>query len=373
MIKNKLVFLFFAVLLTLVAILAASCITVVERPSPDSKPSAPTSPSAPPSTTPSPPTPAPAPPTPAPAPPAPGAAARPDVVITDIWIISKEVYYKAKNIGTAEAKGSRAYFYVNGIKEAEDYTETLAPGQERAGPFSNYTWKYQELEGGGETSLTMGGLFDEDRPKRFTLKACTDVENTVVESNEANNCKTIIHGTKFAYPFVTFAHQALWTTGYGILKLPLPEENANGAAIVTHANLEDNQGWGAVLVTIPQQVTDGWIQGKFGNFYTDEFRETRVKEFTVPDLAKFSVKVGFASSSAPGSKARFLFGVIEPSGVVNYATPAVTASLDGKMETYEVDLSSVAGQKRQFMLRVEVIGPAQNVKPVWVDPRIYQP
>jgi len=292
-------------------------------------------------------------------------------VVTEIKIIGREVYYTVRNSGTAESKGSRAYLYVNGIKEADDYTEPLAPGQERPGPF-NYAWKYQELDV-PQTMMTTGTSFEEDRPKRFTLKVCADVENTLVEGNEGNNCKTIIHGTRFAYPFVSFAHQALWTTGYGPLKLPLPEESATGAALVTSVNLEDNQGYGSVLLAIPQQVDNGWIQGKFGMFYTDEFRQTQVKEFTVPDLARFSAKVGFASSSAPGSKARFLFGVMDPSGVITWANPAVTASLDGKLETYDVDLGSVAGQKRQFVLRVEVIGPAKDVRPVWVDPRIYQP
>ncbi len=371
MIRNKPFLMLFVLLLTVMVVLAMSCITIVEKPAPGSKPSTP--PSTPPSSPPlaTPPSAPPAQPAPAPAP---AAAARPDLVVTDIRIIGREVYYTVKNIGAAESRGSRAYFYVNGIKEADDYTEPLAPGQERPGPFGNYTWKYQLVETVPDSQYRPGGtLADEDTVRRFTLKVCADVENTLVEANEANNCKVIIHGVKFAYSFVSFAHQALWSTGYGVLKLPLPEESATGAALVTSANLEDNQGYGSVLLTIPQQVGNGWIQGRFGQFFTDQFRQTQVKEFTVPDLARFSAKVGFTSSSAPGSKARFLFGVVDPGGVVTWANPAITASMDGKLETYDVDLSGVAGQKRQFVLRVEVIGPAQNVKPVWADPRIYQP
>ena len=363
MMRSKPFLLLFVLLLIALAMPAMNCITVVERQAPSSQPSEPAASPPPPS----------APPAPTQPPPAPGAVARPDLVVTDIRIVGREVYYTVKNIGTAETRGSRAYLYVNGIKEADDYTEPLAPGQERPGPFGNYAWKYQLLETLPSQPTPGGMLAGEDTIRNFTLKVCADVENTLVEANEANNCKAIIHGVKFVYPFTDFAHQALWTTGYGQLKLPLPEESASGAALVTSVNMEDNQGYGSVLLTIPQQVDNGWIQGRFGWFYTDEFRQTRVKEFTVPDLARFSAKVGFTSSSAPGSKAKFLFGVMDQGGVVTWANPAVTASLDGKLETYNFDLSSVAGQKRQFVLFVEVIGPAQNVKPVWVDPKIYQP
>ena len=364
MTKNKLLFVISIVIIAALLLVAASCIKIVPKTPPGSRPGAPTSPPAQPVSPSQPGEPSSSPP------PAPAAADRPDLTVTDVWVISKEVYYKAKNMGTAESKGSRAYLFVNGIKQAEDYTEPLAPGQERAGPFSNYAWKFQELD---VPDIATGvGVLEEDRPVRFTIKVCADVENTLVESDESNNCKTIIMGIKYSYRFADFAHQALWTTGYGTLKLPLPEESATGAAMVANVSLEDNQG-GATILMIPQQVNDGWIQGRFGQFYSDELRQTRVRDITIPDIARFSARVGFTSASAPGSKARFMFGTVDPSGIVTFANPPVTASMDGKMDTYEVDLSNLAGQKRQFVLRVEVIGPPQNVRPVWVDPRVYQP
>ena len=67
-----------------------------------------------------------------------------------------------------------------------------------------------------------------------------------------------------------------------------------------------------------------------------------------------------------------MFGTVDQSGRVTFA-PAITASMDGKLEAYEVDLSSLMGQKRMFVLRVEVIGSTAKVRPVWVDPKISQP
>jgi hypothetical protein len=192
-----------------------------------------------------------------------------------------------------------------------------------------------------------------------------------VERDESNNCRTVLWGDKFTYDFMTFYHQALWTSGYGTLTIPTPEENANGAARLNSAALESNSGSGGLL-TVPQQVPNGYIEGKFGDFYTDELRQTRVREVIVPALAKFSAYVGFANSSPPNSKAKFTFGVVDQSGSVTFF-PAVTASYDGKLDLYEVDLKSLAGQKRSFVLRVEAVDATQKLRPVWVDPKIYQP
>jgi hypothetical protein len=291
-------------------------------------------------------------------------ADRPELVITDIQLVTRDVYYKTKNTGTAESKGCRANLYVNGIKQADDYIEALAPGQERLSSFSNYTFPYLV----GDLPATQ---FYE-LMRQYTIKVCADVENVVVENDESNNCKSVIWGQKLLYNFTDFSHQARWTTGYGVLKLPLPEDSSTGTARVEYQTLEDNLGYGAALLTVPQQVNDGWIQGEFGEFYSDELRQTRVREVTVPDLAMFTARVGFSSTTPKDSKAKFTFGTVDQSGRVTFA-PAITATMDGKLQDYKFDLSSLAGQKRMFVLKVEVIGPAAKVRPVWVEPKISQP
>ena len=195
-------------------------------------------------------------------------ADRAELVITDIQLITRDVYYKTKNSGAAESKGCRANLYVNGIKQADDYIEILAPGQERLSNFSNYSFPY--LVG----DLPQTQFFELMR--QYTIKVCADVENVVVENDESNNCKSVIWGQKLVYNFVDFSHQARWTTGYGVLKLPLPEDSSTGSARVEYQTLEDNLGYGAALLAVPQQVNDGWIQGEFGEFYADELRQTRV-------------------------------------------------------------------------------------------------
>jgi len=224
---------------------------------------------------------------------------------------------------------------VNDIKAADDYLEVLEPGQERTGPFKNYAWAY---------ALGDSPQYITD-PRQFTLKVCLDAENTLAESDEANNCMSVIWGEKFGYDFVTYAHQAYWSTGYGQIKVPVPEENANGAALVSYVNMEDNKGYGQALMTVPQHVPNGYIVGKFGDFYMDrDTRQTMVRDLTMLPLAKFTAQVGFSSTSPPNCKANFMFGTVDPSGVVSFF-PAVTATNDGKLDLYQADLTSLAGQK----------------------------
>lgn len=298
-----------------------------------------------------------------------GVANRPDLIITDIWITNKEVYYKVKNIGKETAKaGSRSSFHVNGIQYASDYVETLDPGQERTSPFPNYSWVY-DLSGTADQWVPSAS----EGPKQFILKVCADTANTVAEVNESNNCKTVVMGTKFNYPFDTFAHQAAWTTGYGPLKLPLPDDSATGAALVSNLSLEDGQSYGAAMLTIPQKVNDGWITGRFGVFYTDrDTRATMVQDVEILETSKFSAMVGFARDTAPNSKAKFTFSFVDQSGVPKALSP-ITKSNDKKLALYEVDLSQFAGQKGTFLFRVDAIGSADNIRPVWVDAKVYQP
>lgn len=299
-----------------------------------------------------------------------GVANRPDLIITDIWIISKEVYYKVKNTGKETAKaGSRSYFYVNGIQYASDYVETLEPGQERSSPFPNYSWAYQ-LPGAGETSwLPISG----EIPTQFVLKVCADAGNAVAETNESNNCLTVIMGQKLSYPFNDFAHQAAWTTGYGSLKLPLPEDSVTGAARVSNIILEDGKSYGSALLAIPEKVDNGWITGGFGVFYTDkDTRATMVKDIQILETTRFSAMVGFARDTAPNSQAKFTFSFVDESGVIKPLSP-ITKSNDKKLAAYEVDLKQFVGQKGSFLLRVDAIGSADNIRPVWIDARVYQP
>jgi len=297
---------------------------------------------------------------------APAAGNKPDLIITGIEEMSGVVYYTTKNIGGEASKGCRAYLYVNDGKEAETYIEPLAPGQERKASFSNYAWSYKP---GG-----LAGQISPGAPTQYAVKVCADVQNVVVENDEGNNCKTVIWGQKFNYNFLNYAHMAWWYTGAGAIILPVPESNAKGyaGAIQGGVTLEDGKGHGSILMTIPQHVNDGWIKGEFAEFGTDQFGKTQLYYLKLPDMTRFSAMVGFADGTTAGSQARFIFQVEDETSDV-ILTQSVTATADGTLDLFDVDLSSLKYKYVAFILRVEAIGSAENIKPVWVDPRVLQP
>ena len=109
----------------------------------------------------------------------PAAAGTPDLEVTDVWLAG-QIYYKLRNRGSGDAKSSQSNLYVGDLKQATDYVQPLAAGEERTECFSNYQWSY-----GGAEGSTEG----------FHIKVCADVENALAESHEGNNCGSLFFGT----------------------------------------------------------------------------------------------------------------------------------------------------------------------------------
>jgi len=267
---------------------------------------------------------------------------RPDLIITDIWLIGTQVYYKVKNQGDANAKPNRTYLYINGPKVASDYVDTVAAGQEKTENF---------------------GLFNYARPAAdvVTVKICTDVDDEVGESDEGNNCVTANWGFLFTYDFMKNAHLATWRSEAGELKWPMPAGNKKGAAFLQ----------GNTLVTCPEQVSHGWILGRFADFYTDEFRNVRSRPLVVPEKAKFIASIGLKKDASASDGVRIAFGYVDATGSV-VLFPKVEVYSGGALEVFEVDLSDMAGEKTEFILWVEAKDSWEEDCLMWVAPKIVQ-
>lgn len=267
---------------------------------------------------------------------------KPDLIITDIWLTGTMVYYKIKNQGDASAKPSRSYLYINGPKVASDYVEPLASGQERTQSFGQYNYA---------------------RPAAdiVTVKLCADVDNAVDEGDEGNNCGVVNWGLLFSYDFVKKAHLASWRSGAGELEWPMVAGDKKGAAFVR----------GNAVVTCPEQVSYGWIQGRFADFYTDEFRQPRSRLIEIPEKAKFSAKVGFQRGASPTAEGRIALGFVDATGSV-VLFPKMDVYNDGELHVYEIDLSDMAGEKTEFILWVEAKDPWEQGCLRWVEPKIIQ-
>jgi hypothetical protein len=291
--------------------------------------------------------------------------ARPDLEVTDVFLLSNSLYFKVRNNGNEASKGNRAYLYINDVYTSDTYTTPLNPGEEKTIVFNKFTWTYQ-IEREQVYSPTQQLI-------QYATKVCVDTQNEVPETNESNNCYTIIMGTKLKYDFVENAHLAPWANSEGTLTFPSPAGNSMGSVFTeSSAVMEDGKTHAPILATYPQPVPGGYISGRFAVFYSD--KDTRVqlsRPMEIPVMSRFTAAVGFPKNASPDAKAKFTFSVIDDAGTSVYSRE-ITASNDGKLDYFDEDLSSFAGDKRSFILRVESMGEPGEDYALWVEPLIAQ-
>ena len=280
----------------------------------------------------------------------PVAAGKPDLVITDIWLVAQTVYYKIKNQGNAEAKPTWSALYVYDLKEATSYAGSLAVDEEKTESFSNWPWPYSAPAGAGFGTAAL---------KPFDVKVCADAKNDIEESDKDNNCTTVIWGAKFTYDFVENAHMAQWRSGAGELKRPMVASHSKGAAYTLHST----------LMMCPEQVSNGWILGRFADYYS-EFGETRSRELVVPKYARFTARVGLTEDT-PTDGVRVAFGYLDATGSV-VLFPKMDVYSGDASRVYEIDLSDMAGKKTEFILWVEAKDSPVEGCVRWVEPKIVQ-
>jgi hypothetical protein len=287
-------------------------------------------------------------------------AGKPDLVITDMFLQGSQVYYVIKNIGNAVAGQTTTDFYIGNVdfaaqtitwlKKTDNFVDSLAPGEERTQRFSNFDWTFQPVDPYTSELVT------------FNVRACANATNSIEESNTTNDCLVQTWGTTFTYDFVQKAHLAKWTSGAGQLFWPMSNMNTEGAAyLITYS---------PILVVCPQQVNNGWILGKFGDFYNDPVTHASlVRDLQIPMLAQFTSKVGFpAGATSPGGVTVALGYYDEMGSLVFFNKMTVMA--DGQMHDYNVDLSSLAGKKTQFALFVQANGSPEGTCVRWESPKI---
>ena len=278
-------------------------------------------------------------------------AGKPDLVITDIWLAAETVYYKIKNQGDAEAGSTWSALYVYDLKEATSYAGPLAVGEEKTESFSNWEWPYAAPGGAGFGATAL---------KPFDVKVCADAKNDIEESDKDNNCTTVIWGAKFTYDFVEKAHFAKWRSSAGDLKWPMAAKDSKGAVFL----------FSNTLVMCPEQVGNGWIMGRFADYYS-EFGETHSRELVVPKYARFTAKVGFNKSDVSTDGAGVALGYLDATGSV-VLFPKIDVYSNGTLRDYEIDLSDLAGKKTEFILWVEARDSPVVDCVRWVEPRIVQ-
>jgi hypothetical protein len=288
-------------------------------------------------------------------------AGKPDLVITDISLTGSQVYYTIKNQGNAEAGQTQTDFYIAAInqpaqtitwlKETSNFVDKLAPGEERIMRFSNFDWAF------GSVTPIQGTAIS------YNVRACANAQNSIAESDTSNNCLIEVWGPDFIYDFAKEAHLAKWTSSApGTLRWPMSSNDRGGAAYLITYN--------PVLVICPEPVNNGWIIGKFGDFYNDpDTHASMVRDIEIPLLAQFTSRVGFAPGINSPDGVTVALGYYDDMGNIVYFNKMVVMS-DGQMHDYNIDLGNMAAKHTQFVLFVQNNGSPQGTCVRWDSPKI---
>jgi subtilase family serine protease len=92
---------------------------------------------------------------------------KPDLIITDIWIVGNRIHYTIENIGDAGAPRSYTGLWIDGRYLARDRVKSLGIGEESNEEFASYNYK------GGD------------------IEVCADYDDRIDESDENNNCNVL--------------------------------------------------------------------------------------------------------------------------------------------------------------------------------------
>ncbi|MCS7011853.1 MAG: NBR1-Ig-like domain-containing protein [Anaerolineales bacterium] len=166
-------------------------------------------------------------------------------------------------------------------------------------------------------------------------------------------------GYTTVYDFYANACSATWTSGAGVLPCPGTDGDAKGFVLKLDApRLEDNTTGAPGLLTFPQRVTNGYIQGIY-------------PPYTVQNGDRFQSIVNCQRGST-GCYVKFRLDYQIGSGPVQ-TLKTFSEKLDGMYYRFDVDLSSLAGQNVKFILTVLASGSASGDRAIWSGPRIARP
>jgi hypothetical protein len=163
------------------------------------------------------------------------------------------------------------------------------------------------------------------------------------------------------YDFATNACAGTWFSGAGQLQCPGADGDAKGFVLkLSNPKLEtgatDNR---PSILTFPQNVSSGYIQGFFPAFRVqsgDRFRATIGCEGG-STLCYVAYRLDYQTGSDP------IFTLWGP----------FLERYEGQTFNVDIDLSALAGKDVKFILTALAVGPAAGDRALWVGPHIFRP
>src|SRR5258708_5918607 len=274
--------------------------------------------------------------------------------------------WRLKNVGTCTWTTSYALMFDSGNQmggpSPVNLPSSVAPGQtvdlsinlnspNTAGRFIGY-WKFRNANG-----VPFGlGL---DGSKSFWVEI--DVSGTIPTATPTSVGTPVPTGTPVAgtvYDFASNACTGVWFSGAGTLPCPGTDGDPKGFVLkVTNPQLETGAiANGPGLVTFPQNIFNGYVQGIFPSYLVkpgDRFRS--IVNCSFGQSACFVVfRLDYQSGTGP---------------ITTFW--AFVEKYDGMFYTADLDLTPLVGQNVKFILTVLSAGSPTGDRALWVDPRIY--
>ena len=272
--------------------------------------------------------------------------------------------WRLKNIGTCTWTNYSLIFDTGekmGGLEPAVITATVAPGQTvdisinltapaTAGTYRGY-WKLKSASG-TPFGIGTGGA------KSFWVEI--KVTGTAVTPGPSSTpCATATPLAGTSYDFAANVCAATWYSGAGALPCPGTDGDAKGFVLITNpSRLENGTNDNRTgLITFPQNVTNGYIQG----FYP---------VYKVKSGDKFRSIVNCENGATSCYLVfRLDYSVSGSSTITNFW--AFAEKYEGQYYSADIDLSALAGQDIKFILTVLATGSPAGDRALWVAPIIY--
>ncbi len=293
-----------------------------------------------------------------------------DLVITKVWLDGLTINYTIKNVGTVDSPQTYCHIYVDDIMPAQggsSFVPILKPGQEELLDFSNYQWPFGKSFNEVSARVRSEGYIELPLNNN-KVKVCADAQNEATEMVETNNCKVTLIGILWDYDLLRVANVATWRNGDGDLPEPGSEKSVNGAHFpVANSDMEMTPQ----LEMIPQQVPQGWVQGTWGYFYSDEYGSPETAAIKFPAKLHFVARVGLASNATGSDGVTFKVGLKDLNDTVTWID-SKKVTTPGAFENWDINLSNYEGQKYCFVLRVEAGASPVKDFAIWNQARVLQ-
>ena len=284
---------------------------------------------------------------------------KPDLQVTEFWSSGNVLAYRVKNTGNLASCPTMSYLYKNDIVESKDYVAPLAPGEERVEAFQQYHFspRFNLIGGQGAPDDVSGAV---------NIRICVNGDMSCADNDQSNNCLDQNFGPLLRIDFSRLASAAQWQSTNSTLKWPVSGDRKDGMAYTASAHLAGGGNYPAAILMAPPPA-GGWIQGIFS---TQSGTPPVSQPILIPHKGKFTSKVGITQDSNVPGGARFMLGIRQGNEISYF--PAVTIDSTDKIEMYEVDLGKLAGQKAEFVFKVESDGPWRQGSAAWIDPALIQ-